>query len=104
MVSNHFSETRNLEVTPVVVEYEGVPISYQHQMWRVRPESVCANYKQKISQFFECTTKALRLFNVLCSELKGTGSINWRQAKFQTMYFNEAKSLKPTVANMCAAP
>jgi len=69
MVSNHFSETRNLEVTPVVVEYEGVPISYQHQMWRVRPESVCANYKLKISQFSECTTKALRLFNALCPEI-----------------------------------
>jgi len=103
-VSNHFSETRNLEVTPVVVEYEGVPISYQHQMWRVRPESVCANYKQRISQFSECTTKASRLFNALCSELKQTSSSNWQQAKFQTMYCNAAISFKPTVANIGAAP
>ncbi|HAC86495.1 MAG TPA: hypothetical protein DCF95_01000, partial [Gammaproteobacteria bacterium] len=56
-VSNHFNETRNLEVRPVVVEYEGVPVSYQHQLWRVRPESVCANYQQNISKFSECTVK-----------------------------------------------
>lgn len=35
-VSNHFNETRNLEVRPVVVEYEGVPVSYQHQLWRAK--------------------------------------------------------------------
>jgi hypothetical protein len=102
-VSNHFNETRNLEITPVVVEYEGVPVSYQHQLWRVHPESVCANNQQNLGQFSRCTVKAYRLFNALCSELKQSGSNGWRQVKVQNMYCNAAVSFKPTVASIGAA-
>ncbi len=102
-VSNHFNETRNLGITPVVIEYEGVPVSYQHQLWRLRPESVCANYQLNISQFSECTVKASRLFNALCSELKQSGPDDLRQVKIQNMYCNAAVSFKPTVANIGSA-
>ena len=103
-VSNHFNETRNLEVTPVVIEYEGVSVSYQHQLWRVRSESVCANHKQNLSQFSRCTAKAARLFNALCSQLRASGSDDWKQVKIQNMYCNAAISFKPTVANIGSAP
>lgn len=103
-VSNHFNETRNLEITPVIVEYEGVSVSYQHQLWRVRPESVCSNYRQNISQFSGCTVKASRLFHALCSELKQSASDDWRQVQIQNMYCNAAVSFKPTVANIGSAP
>lgn len=102
-VSNHFNETRNLEVTPVVVEYEGMPVSHQHQLWRVRPESVCANYQQNISQFSECTVKASRLFNALCLGLKQSGADDLRQVQIQNMYCNAAMSFQPTVANIGSA-
>lgn len=102
-VSNHFNETRNLEVTPVVIEYEGVPVSYQHQLWRVRLESVCANHQQNLSQFSRCTAKAARLFNALCSQLSASGSDDWREANIQNMYCNAAVSFKPTVANIGSA-
>lgn len=102
-VSNHFNETRNLDVTPVVVEYEGTHVSYQHQLWRVRPGSVCANYQQDISQFSECTVKASSLFNALCLELKQSGSGDGRQVHLQNMYCNAAVSFKPTVANIGSA-
>ena len=103
-VSGHFNETRNLEITSVVVQYEGVPVSYQHQLWRVRSESVCSNYQQSISQFSRCTVKAARLFNALCSELRQSGSDDWRQSQIQNMYCNAAVSFKPTVANIGSAP
>jgi hypothetical protein len=99
-VSGHFNETRNFQVTPVVVEYEGVPVSYQHQLWRVRSASVCSNHQQNVSQFSRCTVKASRLFNALCSELKRSGSDDWRQVQIQNMYCNAAVSFKPTVANV----
>ncbi|WP_227512684.1 MULTISPECIES: hypothetical protein [Marinobacter] len=102
-VSNHFNETRNLEITPVVVEYEGTPVSYQHQLWRVRPESVCANYQQNISKFSKCTVKASRLFNALCLELKQSGVEGLRQVQVQNMYCNAAVSFKPTVADIGSA-
>lgn len=102
-VSNHFNETSNLEITPIVIEYEGVPVSYQHQLWRVRSESVCANSQQSIGQFSQCTVKASRLFNALCSELKQSGSDDWRHVKIQNMYCNAAVSFKPTVAKIGSA-
>lgn len=102
-VSNHFNESRNFQVTPVIIEYEGTPVSYQHQLWRIRPESVCANYQQNIGQFSQCTVKASRLFNALCSELRRAGSDDWRHVKVQNMYCNAALSFKPTVANLGSA-
>jgi len=102
-VSNHFNETRNLEVTPVVIEYEGVPVSYQHQLWRVRSDSVCANFRQDISRFSECTAKASRLFHALCSELKQSGENGQRQLNIRNMYCNAAVSFKPTVARIDSA-
>ncbi len=102
-VSNHFNETRNLDVTPVVIEYEGVTVSYQHQLWRVRPQSVCANHRQNIGRFSECTVKASRLFNGLCSELKQSGSDGWRKVNIQNMYCNAAVSFKPIVARVGSA-
>ncbi|SHK28386.1 hypothetical protein SAMN05216369_1346 [Marinobacter antarcticus] len=102
-VSNHFNETRNLQITPVVMEYEGTPISYQHQLWRVRPESVCSNHQQSISQFSRCTVKASRLFKALCSELRQVGSDDLQRIQAQNMYCNAAVSFKPTVADLGSA-
>lgn len=102
-VSSHFNETRNTQITPVAIEYEGMTVSYQHQLWRVRSKSVCANYRQTISLFSPCTVKAAQLFNALCTELKQAGSNDWRQAKIQNMYCNAALSFKPTVATVGSA-
>jgi hypothetical protein len=102
-VSNHFDETRNLQITPVVIEYEGAAVSYQHQLWRVRSESVCANQRQNVQQFSKCTVKASRLFGALCSELKEAGSGDLQKVKLQNMYCNAAVSFKPTVANLGSA-
>ncbi len=102
-VTNHLEETRNVQITPVVIEYEGATVSYQHQLWRVRPQSVCANYRQDISQFSPCTVKAARLFEDLCSELRQVQSDDLRRAKVQNMYCNAAVSHKPTVAKVSSA-
>lgn len=56
----------------------------------VRPESVCANYRQDIRQFSPCTVKASRLFNALCSELGQAESDDWRRVKVRNMYCNAA--------------
>ncbi|WP_261977771.1 hypothetical protein [Marinobacter sp. F3R11] len=56
-------------MTPVTIEYEGTTVSYQHQLWRLRPVSVCANYRHNLSEFSPCTVKAAQLFNALCMEV-----------------------------------
>lgn len=103
IVSDHLIETKNAEVTPVVIEYEGGSVSFQHQWWRVRPDSVCANYRQDIAEFSRCTVRASRLFNALCSELSASGSEDWRQLKIRNMYCNAAVSFRPTIANVSPA-
>lgn len=102
-VSNHFNESRNVDITPVVIEYEGEPVFFQHQLWQVRSSSVCATHQQNISQFSQCTVKASRLFNALCSKLKDAKSSEWKHIRVQNMYCNAAVSFKPTVANVSAA-
>ncbi len=89
-VSNHFNESRNVDITPVVIEYEGEPVFFQHQLWQVRSSSVCATHQQNISQFSQCTVKASRLFNALCSKLKDAKSSEWKHIRVQNMYCNAA--------------
>lgn len=102
-VSNHFNETRNIEITPVVVEYEGTAVSFQHQLWRVRPESVCTNHRHNIRAFSQCTVTASRLFNALCAELRQKKAGDLQRVQVQNMYCNAAVSFKPTVAKIDSA-
>jgi hypothetical protein len=81
-VQEHMNERLGTQVTPVEVEYEGVQVAFQHQIWRVREQSVCGNVSHDLKAFSECTVKAKELFGVLCSELSNSPRENWRQGKY----------------------
>ncbi|WP_323753551.1 hypothetical protein [Marinobacter sp.] len=102
-VEAHFSESRNIHVTPVEIVYEGETIAFQHQIWRIRDQSVCGNVRQDLQRFSKCTMKAKRLFGELCSELSKGVQQDPKRAKLRAMYCNASMSFKPTIASVGSA-
>lgn len=102
-VETHFSESRNIHVTPVEIVYDGETVAFQHQIWRIRDQSVCSNVRQDLQGFSKCTVKAKRLFGALCSELSRGGQQDPRRVKLRAMYCNASMSFKPTIASVGSA-
>jgi len=66
---DHLTESIGTELKAVFIEHEGVSVPFQFQMWRIRHNSVCNSLVQNMAAYSQCTIKASKLFNDLCSEL-----------------------------------
>ena len=60
----------NAEPQTVVVDYQGQRISFTHQLWRIRPESVCADQRARLADYAPCTQAAKALFEQACDTLR----------------------------------
>ncbi len=49
-VSNHMQEALGTETKTVTVEHNDQRISFQHQLWRIRDESVCVDKRDRIDE------------------------------------------------------
>ncbi len=99
-VTHQIQTTLDSNVTALTIQYGGQPVSFQHQLWRVKPQSVCSNTRQNVAVFSDCTKDAQRLFNRLCREFSSTASNERLQRKYTNMYCNAAASFKPTIASL----
>jgi len=50
-VHARFTDLHGTEIKAVMIDYQGVEIPYQYQLWRVRNKSVCQPYKSHITKF-----------------------------------------------------
>lgn len=100
---DHVNESFGTQMQAVVVNYEGVKIPYQYQMWTVRQASVCQPYVASVAEYSRCSLAAAGLFNDLCNRLSAQPNGDWRQKKFRNMYCNAAVSYKPTIAKISSA-
>lgn len=103
-VQEHMTKRYGTQITPVELQYEGVNVAFQYQLWRVLAPSVCGNVSHDLKAFSECTLKAKELFGALCLELSQTPQESWKHGKYQMMYCNASVSFKPTIARVSAGP
>lgn len=99
-LTHQIQTTMDLNVTALTIQYGGQPVSFQHQLWKVKPASVCSNTKQNVAVYSDCTKDAQRLFNRLCREFSTMGSTALLQRKYTNMYCNAAASFKPIIASL----
>lgn len=97
------AENMGTEVAAVVVDYEGTRIPFQHQLWTVRPKSVCAHNSNNLREHSACTIKAGKMFNDICQSLTGKPGRDIKYVKARNMYCNAAVSFKPVVAKISAS-
>ena len=99
-VHARFTDLHGTEIQAVMIDYQGVKVPYQYQLWRVKDQSVCLPYKSQITQFSKCTLAAKALFGDLCTQLNDKPRNHWRHSKLKNMYCNAAVSFEPTVRGL----
>jgi hypothetical protein len=102
-VQREITDVLGTEVQAVVINYEGIDIPFQYQIWRVQDKSVCDTYRQKVDEYSECTVKAKKMFGELCQKLSEKRESYWKYTKTKNMYCNAAISFQPTVASISAS-
>lgn len=103
VVHQQTSDFMGTEIQAVAVDYQGQRISFQHQLWRIREASVCADKKNNVGEFSKCTLAAKEFFVESCNYLQATGGYGWRFDKTKNMYCLASVSFSPTVAFVAPA-
>lgn len=101
-VSNSIAEvyvdSMNTTVTSQSLVYNDTNIRFQHQLWKIKPNSVCSDLEQQATQFSKCTQQAKTMFTELCSQLSSMENLNQQGRSLSNMYCNASLNFKPIVA------
>ncbi|WP_350999870.1 hypothetical protein [Shewanella sp. TB7-MNA-CIBAN-0143] len=101
-VSNSIAEvyvdSMNTTVTSQSLVYNDTNIRFQHQLWKIKPTSVCSDLEQQATQFSKCTQQAKAMFTELCTQLSSMENLNQKGRSLSNMYCNASLSYKPMIA------
>ncbi|WP_394146883.1 hypothetical protein [Shewanella atlantica] len=97
-IADHYLDSINTTVTTQSLVYNNTTISFQHQLWKIRPNSVCADFEQQATQFSQCTQHAKAMFTELCSQLSSMNNLNQKGRSLSNMYCSASLSYKPMIA------
>lgn len=104
MVSNNITsayvDASSRTTTAQTLNYKGTEIRFQHFLWQVKQESVCADLKQKAMTYSNCTQQAKAMFSDLCNQLSAMNNLNNKGRSLSRMYYNASLSYKPLVATL----
>ncbi|WP_028469849.1 hypothetical protein [Neptunomonas japonica] len=101
-ISQQYTESAGLTLDSVMVDYQGQPVSYQYQMWRLKPNSVCLPLKDiDVLQYSQCSMAAQQLFKETCRQfINNPNRKDWLYPKYKRLYCNAAASFQPVVAQV----
>lgn len=91
-------EALGVELESKTVTYNGQPVTFQYQMWRLRPNSVCTQQKHNLLAYSQCSQAASALFTEICRHLNNHPSGHWKHQKFKQLYCSASVEFKPVVA------
>lgn len=100
-IEDHMTDRLGTQLQAEVVEYEGHQVDYQYQLWKIRPNTVCASSKdQMIDHYSSCTQAAKSMFRETCNYLQQNPKNNWKYTRLKNMYCTAGASYTPTVASI----
>lgn len=99
-VHQQVSDIYGTELQTEFIEYEGMNISFQHQMWRIKNNTVCSSYSQGMPDYSKCTVKVKTLFRTFCKELSKRNDSHWKTKKVRNMYCTAAVNYLPVIAEI----
>lgn len=96
-----YHDSMGLQLQSVAVVYQEQPVSFQFQMWRLRPDSVCLKLKNSsLLKYSRCTMAASQLFSETCQKLKQNPTESLFYPQYMRLYCNAAASYQPVVAKV----
>ncbi|QYK00351.1 hypothetical protein [Shewanella psychrotolerans] len=97
-ITNAYVDAANTTVTAQMLNYKGTDIRFQHFLWQVKQESVCADVQQQATSYSKCTQQAKAMFTDLCEQLSVTKNLNSKGRSLSRMYCNASLNYKPMIA------
>jgi hypothetical protein len=97
-IAGVYLDSMNTTVTTQSLVYNDTAIRFQHQLWNVRPASVCSDLEQQATPFSKCTQQAKAMFTELCTQLSSMENLNPKGRSLSNMYCNASLSYKPMIA------
>ncbi|MGR3971794.1 hypothetical protein [Shewanella sp. 1180_01] len=97
-IAGVYLDSMNTTVTTQSLVYNDTTIRFQHQLWNVRPASVCSDLEQQATPFSKCTQQAKAMFTELCTQLSSMENLNQKGRSLSNMYCNASITYKPMVA------
>lgn len=101
-IADHYMDSMDTTVTTQSLIYHGTNIRFQHQLWKIRPNSVCTDFEQQATQYSKCTQQAKAMFTDLCTQLSGMNNLSHRGRSLSNMFCNAAVSYEPMIASISA--
>lgn len=86
------------------VQFAGEEILFQHQLWHIDPQSVCANHERYSTAHSQCSAAASRYFSDSCRYLSDHPADDHLAKQVQSMLCQASLTFKPTVAQISAPP
>jgi len=99
-ISGSITEAIDAEPVTVTAVFHGQSVSFQHQLWRIKPESVCRDQRHSIDAFSRCTHAAKQLFQRACEDLTATPRRHPYYRSMTAMYCNAGERFTPTQASV----
>ncbi|MBB1318159.1 hypothetical protein H5123_10990 [Shewanella sp. SR43-4] len=97
-IAEVYVDSMNTTVTSQSLVYNDTNIRFQHQLWKIKPNSVCSDLEQQANQLSKCTQQAKTMFTELCTQLSSMENLNQRGRSLSNMYCNASLTYKPMVA------
>lgn len=82
------------------VTYHGQEFTYQHLIWRIQNQSVCANWNANSPEFAKCTVAASQYFSETCKALSKTNTTSNNIPQIRSMMCAASVGFKPTIAEI----
>ncbi|MBR9866856.1 MAG: hypothetical protein GYB20_04255 [Oceanospirillales bacterium] len=93
-------DSMGVALESVNVEYRNQPVSFQYQMWRLRPNSVCQPQKYSLLKYSSCTEAASQFFRETCQTLQQNPTDLLLYPNYKRLYCNAAASYQPVIAKV----
>lgn len=97
-ITDVYIDSTNTTVTTKSLVYQDTNIRFQHFLWQVKQESVCADLKQQATSYSKCTQQAKSMFTDLCNQLSRVKNLNRKGRSLSSMYCNASLNYKPMIA------
>ena len=96
-----YHASMGVQLESVLVEYQEQPVSFQYQLWRLRPDSVCQPLKNaSVLKYSRCSMAASQFFRETCQQLKRNPTDSLLYSQYTRLYCNAAASYRPVVAQV----
>ena len=99
-VTSTHRDMLGVELESKQVNFNGQPVTFQYQLWKLRKPSVCAQLQQNLLEYSKCTRAAQGLFAESCQHLTNNPSDHWKHLKPKNLYCAASVEFKPVVAEV----